>query len=855
MVLLQVLHHYTGLRSGPPHDPKEELMKKFGRKLTALLLAAVLAAGTAQTAFASWALGSELVARTTQLAEGTALTSQYLWSASKSDLRTEHYITYDPTSDVKPMVFSGNYVASTNTVGSAAAQMEAQGYRVAAAINGGWFNTDGTIVGMLVTDGVVRSLDVENYVLLGFTGDGQVFIDESVISKSVSWQQAEGPAFSTTLAGFNAYRHSKFLSGLYLYNQDFSSRVNSSTANVSAVLRPVDGGVMKLNGTLELEVVSVTDTTQEGVTFNGVIPEGCYMLYAEDRNNASLLDALRALTEGQRVTVAVSGVSQQWKDGAYGISSLYPLLRGGEIVGSLPTAANPYTAVGIKADGTAIFYTIDGRQSGYSVGATYAQVAERLQELGCVSAVALDGGGSTTLGATLPGSGGFSVVNKPSGNSQRRVNNSILLVTDDPGGAGMAPGAYVDGKTQVVLAGAKLPVTAVAYDGAGNAVPEGALNWTATGGTIEPGQGNAAVYTAGTQAGTYAISASDGGGAMPVQIVDGLSRLQVSKEGGTGQLASLTMEPGQTADLTASGIWWNLAVSMDDGDVKWTADPAVGTIDSTGRFTAAGENGKGAVTATAGGKTVTIPVTVKRVYPFVDIEGHWSADYVAELHKMGITSGYSRPDGSYEFKPDGKLTRGELLTFIARLLNVDIDKYQDTVLPFVDAGSIDEWLRPYVKAMYALRVFEGTAQNSNLYANVDSGVTREEAMTMLGRVLANRTEHDLSGFTDGDRVSGWARAYVETLVSLGIVEGSDGTLRPKAGITRGEAAKLLVEISPLEKAELTPRPVEPPQTGADPDGPFVTPTERPEFGTEKPPYTGTGVDIDGPFVTPTERPE
>ncbi len=45
-----------------------------------------------------------------------------------------------------------------------------------------------------------------------------------------------------------------------------------------------------------------------------------------------------------------------------------------------------------------------------------------------------------------------------------------------------------------------------------------------------------------------------------------------------------------------------------------------------------------------------------------------------------------------------------------------------------------------------------------------------------------------------------------TRVSQGIVEGSDGLLRPKNNITRGEAAKLLVSIAGLDKAELTPRP-------------------------------------------------
>src|SRR5699024_12389077 len=47
-----------------------------------------------------------------------------------------------------------------------------------------------------------------------------------------------------------------------------------------------------------------------------------------------------------------------------------------------------------------VFYTIDGRRSGYSIGASMTQVAQRLIELGCVSALCLDGGGSTTISVT-----------------------------------------------------------------------------------------------------------------------------------------------------------------------------------------------------------------------------------------------------------------------------------------------------------------------------------------------------------------------------------------------------------------------------------------------------------------------
>ena len=166
-------------------------MKNIKKRCAALALTAALALSLAQPALASYALGTELSAQTTPLGTGTELTAQSLWSASKSDLRTEHYVTYSPNSTVKPVVFSGTYVASTNTVQSAAAQLESQGLRVAAAVNGGFFNTDGTIVGMLMTDGVLRSLDVENYVLLGFTNDGKVFIDESRPAISASWTAVE----------------------------------------------------------------------------------------------------------------------------------------------------------------------------------------------------------------------------------------------------------------------------------------------------------------------------------------------------------------------------------------------------------------------------------------------------------------------------------------------------------------------------------------------------------------------------------------------------------------------------------------------------------------------------------------
>ena len=815
-------------------------MKNIKKRCAALALTAALALSLAQPALASYALGTELSAQTTPLGTGTELTAQSLWSASKSDLRTEHYVTYSPNSTVKPVVFSGTYVASTNTVQSAAAQLESQGLRVAAAVNGGFFNTDGTIVGMLMTDGVLRSLDVENYVLLGFTNDGKVFIDESRPAISASWTAVEyvapqpepddAPApevtpdpgaaaglaekydldpsippqpvpvprdVTITVSGFNAYRNANYLGGLYLYNKDFSSRVSSHGTSVSAILRPLSPEGLKLSGTYAFEVVSVTDTAQEGAAFNGNIPEGCYMLYGEDHGNPELLAALRGMQAGSRVTLTIDGAGAQWADAAYGVSGMYSLLRNGQIVPGLPAAPNPYTAVGVKADGTAVFYTIDGRQSGYSVGATYAQVAERLQELGCVSAVALDGGGSTTLGATLPGSTGFSVVNQPS-TAGRKINNTIALVS--PAGADiLAPGAYVTAQQRVVLAGSKLPVTAGGYDSAGRPPGQTYVDLTATGGSVAGG-----VYTAGATPGTYTISAGQTG-ALTVEVVDELSALTVIRKDSGARVTALNLEPGDAVDLTAKGSWWNLPVAMGEEDLTWTADEAVGTIDAAGRFTAGKRSAQGSVTVSAGGRSVSIPVTVSSEVPFTDISGHWSEDYIVQMYQLGLTTGYGQEDGTAVYLPDNPLTRAELLAFLTRVLGVDETAYYTVETPFADNTSIPNWAQLYVQAMYTLGVLKGSERDGKLYADVDSYVTREETMTFLGRVLAASQSADLSSFPDASSVSDWASPHVQTLVGLGIVGGSNGYLEPGANIDRAAIAKLLVEVYPLDKALLVPR--------------------------------------------------
>jgi exopolysaccharide biosynthesis protein len=81
--------------------------------------------------------------------------------------------------------------------------------------------------------------------------------------------------------------------------------------------------------------------------------------------------------------------------------------------------------MGMSRDGRHLsLLTLDGRQAD-SVGATLAELASLLQEIGLVDAVNLDGEGSSTLVNRAPGAPEVAVVNDPSDPSARLVPNGI----------------------------------------------------------------------------------------------------------------------------------------------------------------------------------------------------------------------------------------------------------------------------------------------------------------------------------------------------------------------------------------------------------------------------------------------
>ena len=397
---------------------------------------------------------------------------------------------------------------------------------------------------------------------------------------------------SLTVTAFNYVRQSSF--GIYLYDSTFNARATTGTSEegVDVVCSAV-GGSLGLNGSLTLVVEQVIEGGKDTP-----VGAGQYVL-SSNLKAAGYVEQLRALQPGERLTLSVSANGSEWNGVTNMIGALYQLVDNGQVCSGLVNGAAPRTAVGLKRDGSLVLYTIDGRQSGYSIGATLTQVAQRMVELGCVTALSLDGGGST---ATSPDSTVSTLVDKPSGGSERAVTNHIFLVADSRPTNSVGH-VYLESESTRVLPNAQVKLTATALDT--NYIPMANSNVSlrADKGTID---GN--ILTA-PASGTVTVTANAGGASAQtkIDVITQPDSISVKQNGKA--VSAITLSAGETATLTASAMYRHLPVLGDNKGFTWTVQGNVGTIEN-GVFTASGSIGSGSVTASLGRISVTVPVTV-----------------------------------------------------------------------------------------------------------------------------------------------------------------------------------------------------------------------------------------------------
>ena len=128
------------------------------------------------------------------------------------------------------------------------------------------------------------------------------------------------------------------------------------------------------------------------------------------------------------------------------------------------------TAIGITAEGKVVMMVLDGRQLPRSAGGAMEEIAQIMLEAGCVDAINLDGGGSTTYLSKPAGSDAIQLMNVPSDGYARSVATSLVAVsTAAPSTA--FDSAVISSDYEYITTGTSMQFSVTGVSNTGNAAP------------------------------------------------------------------------------------------------------------------------------------------------------------------------------------------------------------------------------------------------------------------------------------------------------------------------------------------------------------------------------------------------
>lgn len=254
-----------------------------------------------------------------------------------------------------------------------------------AGVNGDLFNSrDGHPSGILIQNGVLEHEPFAGRSSVGIGGDGSLRVERVVFNGYWRGTGQRRPVGLNELASAN---------GVSLFTPAFGPRT-PGVASVEAVLRPFPAATP--NADL-VGVVTQISSTQGSTT----IPADGAVLQARGSAAAKLgAEAPVGTQVTVRFTLTPSwdGIVSALGGGPVIVRDGKPVFRANEAFSASQLSPRaPRTAVGQRADGRILLVAADGRQPGYSVGMTNFELALALMQLGCVTASALDSGGSTTV--------------------------------------------------------------------------------------------------------------------------------------------------------------------------------------------------------------------------------------------------------------------------------------------------------------------------------------------------------------------------------------------------------------------------------------------------------------------------
>ncbi len=182
--------------------------------------------------------------------------------------------------------------------------------------------------------------------------------------------------------------------------------------------------------------------------------------------------------------------------------------------------------------------------------------------------------------------------------------------------------------------------------------------------------------------------------------------------------------------------------------------------------------------------------TLNNPAQFRDTNGHWAKvaiDYV-------VNKGYFYGTSETSFSPNKPITRGQFVTVLGRMLNVNLSIFNSTKFKDVKSSA---YYAPYIAWAESMGITQGTG--SGMFSP-NKELTREEMAVIMSKFLkvSNKSlnaKGNSNGFKDDGKNKSWAKDAVSEMAKLGVVNGmSDGKFAPKSPFTRAQVAQVLFNI-------------------------------------------------------------
>lgn len=287
--------------------------------------------------------------------------------------------------------------------------------------------------------------------------------------------------------------------------------------------------------------------------------------------------------------------------------------------GDYDTTKYPRTAVGIKADGNVVIMVADGRQAPYSSGYSLYDLANKMLEVDCVSAINLDGGGSTTYLAKYAGTDELTLANSPSDGQERSVSSSLLVVSEAEA-TGVFGSAVITPDNEVYTPGSVVELSAIGADTAGYGIdiPEGAY-WQISSESAVSGEITDMPSEAeGEMVARFAAEEGATGTAVVELVYDGevvgSAQIKLQWPDTLTMLNTVfSLDFSEETDFGLTAYWQTRVVHLKSGDLVWTVG-STGQVDEDGTPIVIGTMNGDVFVADAEATNVTATVTATLSY-------------------------------------------------------------------------------------------------------------------------------------------------------------------------------------------------------------------------------------------------